>query len=159
MNKRIISLILSLVMAFAMMGTMAVSAFAASSSDTYVTSSVRHTDARNEFTNTDYSIKKANQISMRPKHIYYASDGLRAEYYIINDLNHDVRLTSVDLKISSSQGDIAWGKFNFKGKNFTIHAGKVRVETFRFPSTVHYNKGMNLNTTIHTNFNIEHEDL
>lgn len=158
MNKRIISLILSLVMAFAMIGTMAVSAFAANSKDTYVTSSVRHTDARNEFTNTN-SKKKDDKIIFTPKHIYYASDGLYAEYYITNGLDHDIRLQTVDLKISSSQGAIAWGHFDLRGMNKVLHSGNRRVETFHFKSKANYNPGMNLHTTIHTEPHVTHEDI
>lgn len=158
MNKRIISLILSLVMAFAMMGTMAVSAFAASSKDTYVTSSVRHTDARNEFTHTTPE-KLDEKITVTPKHIYYAGDGLYAECYITNGLDHDIRLKTVDLKISSSQGAIAWGHFDLRGKNKVLHSGNKRVETFHFKSKANYNPGMNLHTTLYTEAHTTHEDI
>lgn len=158
MNKRIISLILSLVMAFAMMGTMAVSAFAANSSDTYVTSSVRHTDARNEFTNMSYT-KKAGRVTLEPKHVYYTNEGLYAECYIINGLNNDIRLKNIHVKLSSYQGVIADGNFDYSNKNVVVHAGKVAVRTLRFTSQLSYNKGMDLNTTLNTHWDIDWTNL
>lgn len=158
MSKKIISLLLSMVMALAMVGTLAVSAFAANSKDTYVTSSVRHTDARNEYTHTGFRTP-SGEIHFTPKHIYYTKDGLYAEYYIYNGLDHDIRLTSVDLRIYSSQGTIADSHFNLQNKNRVIHSGHVLVETFAFKKSTNYNRGMNLRTTLSTHAHTEHVDI
>lgn len=110
----------------------------------------------NEFFNANNTVLDLNNVSIKPRHVKYGSDGsLIAECFVLNGKNQTVyNINVAGLQFADANGKlIADAQFGYL-QNVSIAPGCYIVWTFTFPPSLVANKNANLTSTLKYNSNV-----
>ena len=113
-------------------------------------------EADNYFINNNNNIITANELTIRPKHVYWENGKLVAKCFIINGTPKTVNAVKVDsIEFSNTEGRIAIAGFGILENAPKISSNGHIEWTFVFGADCIENSGANLKT-LHINFDLEY---
>ena len=120
-----------------------------SSKPTTTTSSKPETSKKNEYINYENNLITANQVTVRPRHVYWNGSELVAESFIVNGYSFSVWNIDVDyLEVYSGNEMIARGEFGIVGGGGTLESRTHGINTFHFSGSDILKPGADLSNIV-----------